>query len=678
MKKILSILLLTLSFVITSCVQKVEKKKSYGIFNFPNIINVKKPPENKKDLSAFCHFDSGSWLGYSLPSSSTETGSIKGPFSAIHSEWISNSIAKIFFVAPVTNRIYKPEDYKNVKINSYPGLLSQNFEVASFKADLKLFFVSSQTAIVKLKLTNVSSSDKALKFGWEGMLNEEYNFTPAENSINMSFKKIELLHNISVNSSEKGEFKLNSDKNRYYFHPYNITKIAAGKSFSTLLAISISSDEKEKNIENTLIKKVFADSQKFYNKTIKRWNKYLSKIMTSHSKWSKIKTYDTIAVKSLITLINNWKAPIGILKHDGLFPAYSTGYFNGFWAWDSWKHSVALVHFEPELAKNQIRTMFDFQNEQGMIVDCMNTDETNNYNSWNLNWLNTKPPLATWAVWKVFEKTGDLKFLKEMYPKLEKYHYWWFKNRDHDKNGICEYGSSLPKVYACKWESGMDDGVRFDKSKMIKNNDNSNSLTQESIDLNSFLVYEKKLLSKISEELKNKTKVDKYISEAQILKNKIQNLMFDPSTGYFYDITLKEKKHIVVMGSEGWIPLWTKVATKQQAAKAVKNMLDPEKFGTFIPLPTISKEHPKFFSKGNYWRGPVWLDQVYFGINALKNYGYTKEADNYTKQIFERLEGLKSPGLAIRENYNPLTGKGKFGHNFSWSAAHLLLLYMDK
>lgn len=678
MKKLLPALLLTLSLALTSCVQKPEKKQNDNIFNFPDVINVKKTPENKKDLSAFCQFDSGSWLGYALPSSHTETGSFTGPFSAIHSEWISNSIAKVFFVNPTNEKIYRPENYKNVKVNSYPGLLSQTFEVDSCSTDLKLFFVSSQTAIIKMDVKNISSSDKEIKFGWEGKINEGYDFSAEANQLNVKFNKIKLDHNISLTSSTSGKFELNSDKNQYYYHPAKAETIKSKNKFSTIFAISISSDESQTTQEKNLIKKVFADPDKFYNKTVNRWNKYLSKILTTNSKWSKTSNYDTIAVKSLITLINNWKAPVGILKHDGLFPAYSTGYFNGFWAWDSWKHSVALVHFEPELAKNQIRTMFDFQNEQGMIVDCMNTDENTGYNSWNLNWLNTKPPLAVWSVWKVFEKTGDLKFLEEMYPKLVKYHKWWFENRDHDKNGICEYGSSLPKVYACKWESGMDDGVRFDKSEMVKNNDHANSLTQESMDLNSFLVYEKELLSKISTELKNKPEADKYISEAKNLKQKVQDLMFDSQTGYFYDITLKEKKHIVVMGSEGWIPLWTNVASKEQAAKAVKNMLDPEKFGTYIPLPTMSKDHPKFFSKGNYWRGPVWLDQVYFGINALKNYGYTKEADKYTKQIFERLEGLKSPGLAIRENYNPLTGEGKFGHNFSWSAAHLLLLYMDK
>lgn len=678
MIKLKPLLLLTLSFLAISCNSQKRTTDENNIFNYPNVINIKNSPKEPKDLKSFCQFDLGSWLGYALPKHNTQAGTFVGPFSSIHSEWLSGSIAKLFFIDTTTGQVIKPEKYTNVSINSYPGLLSQNFEIDSCKINLNLFFVSSQTAVIKLDIQNNSKKIRSFRAGWEGNVNKDYKFMISDNTINFSFNKVKLNHNVNMSSATKGDFEINADKNQYYYHFKDEVLLDPGKDFNSCFTISITSSDKEIKTENLLIKKVYNSPNKYYNLLTSRWNGYLKNIFSKKSKWSNQPEYKTIAVKSLITLINNWKAPLGIIKHDGLFPAYSTGYFNGFWAWDSWKHSVALVHFEPELAKNQIRSMFDFQNEYGMIVDCINTDESNDYNSWNLNWLNTKPPLATWSVWKVFEETNDLNFLKEMYPKLLKYHKWWYENRDHDKNGICEYGSSLPKVYACKWESGMDDGVRFDKAEMVKNNDHANSLTQESMDLNSFLVYEKELLSKISETLKMPDESKRFQKEVIELKEKIQKLMFDLKTGYFYDITLDKKEHIVVQGSEGWIPLWTNVATKEQAKHVVQNMLDPNKFGTYIPLPTMAKDHPKFFSKGNYWRGPVWLDQVYFGIESLKNYGYNKEADIYTKQIFDRLEGLKSPGLAIRENYNPLNGEGKFGHNFSWSAAHLLLLFMEE
>ena len=70
----------------------------------------------------------------------------------------------------------------------------------------------------------------------------------------------------------------------------------------------------------------------------------------------------------------------------------------------------------------------------------------------------------------------------------------------------------------------------------------------------------------------------------------------------------------------------------------------------------------------------MWLDQSYFAIAALVNYKKSAEAKRYTYHIFDRLEGL-AEDLPIRENYWPLNGKGMRVNHFSWSAAHLLLLY---
>ena len=46
--------------------------------------------------------------------------------------------------------------------------------------------------------------------------------------------------------------------------------------------------------------------------------------------------------------------------------------------------------------------------------------------------------------------------------KLKQYHNWWYRDRDHDQDGICEYGSTDGSLIAAMWESGMDNAVRFD------------------------------------------------------------------------------------------------------------------------------------------------------------------------------------------------------------------------
>ena len=204
--------------------------------------------------------------------------------------------------------------------------------------------------------------------------------------------------------------------------------------------------------------------------------------------------YDRIAVKAVVTLISNWRTHRGGLLHEGIVPSHAAYYFVGFWAWDTWRFSAALAKFDPELAKDNIRAMFDYQQPDGMIIDCIYTDPAEN------NARDSKPPLVSWAVDEIFTHTNDTAFISEMYPQLMAYYKWWYNKRDHNRNGMCEYGSTDGTLEAAAWESGMDNAIRFDDAKMLKNDgaEDAWSMDQESVDLNAYLALECKLLKKFA------------------------------------------------------------------------------------------------------------------------------------------------------------------------------------
>jgi putative isomerase len=365
---------------------------------------------------------------------------------------------------------------------------------------------------------------------------------------------------------------------------------------------------------------------------------------------------------------------VGELKHAGIFPSYHYKWFLGFWAWDSWKHAVAVANYNPELAKNQIRAMYDFQLDNGFIVDCIYRDTTIEKH----NYRNTKPPLSAWSVWKVYEQDGDIDFIKEMYPKIVKQHNWWYKFRDYDKDSICEYGSTDGTLVAAKWESGMDNAVRFDKSEMVKNARKVFSLNQESVDLNAYLYAEKQYLGKMAKIINKNEDVEIFRIQAETLKIKIQNQFFDEITGWFYDTSIDGENFIDVMGCEGWIPLWANAATTEQAEAVKCNMMNPDYFNTKVPFQTLSAAHPSFQPNRGYWRGPNWLDQAYFGVVGLHNYKYHEDAYKATYKLIHNAEGVLTKGISIRENYQPITGEGLESQSFSWSAAHYLLLLINE
>ncbi|MDY0393599.1 trehalase family glycosidase [Virgibacillus halophilus] len=421
-------------------------------------------------------------------------------------------------------------------------------------------------------------------------------------------------------------------------------------------------------------------------KTKKRWQEYLDKTFAG-KKVKDFPEYQNAAVKSIETLIKNWQSPAGAIKHDGIVPSMSYKWFMGMWGWDSWKADVALADFHPDLAKNNLRALFDYQidsdddvrpQDKGAIIDAIfyNQDSSRGGEGGNWNERNSKPPLSAWAVWEIYKETNDKKFLKEMYPKLMDYHRWWYANRDHDNNGVAEYGSMVsdanwktdesgkvikdgnknPKldeeavIEAAAWESGMDNATRFDKEGSGKNDvgvkvfENKRdgevvgySINQESVDLNSYLYAEKGFLKLMAAELGKNEDEKKLTDDASKLKKYIQENMYDKRTGYFYDLQINDdgsKTKLLVnrgKGTEGWLPLWANVATDKQAKSVKDHMMDEGKFNTYLPFPTASKDNEKF-NPDTYWRGPVWLDQALFGVEALQNYGFDREATEATKK----------------------------------------------
>jgi len=153
--------------------------------------------------------------------------------------------------------------------------------------------------------------------------------------------------------------------------------------------------------------------------------------------------------------------------------------------------------------------------------------------------------------------------------------------------------------------------------------------------------------------------------------------MFEEEAGYFFDVSLDTKEPIRVEGPEGWIPLWAGVATQAQAEAVARVMADPVKFATKVPFPTLTMDHPEFDPLDGYWRGPVWLDQAYFGVRGLERYGLTELAADLKDRLLSNPAGLTGRG-PIFENYHPLTGEGLNAAHFSWSASHLLLLIAGK
>lgn len=604
-------------------------------------------PEAADDRRTAVFSDRGSWMGFAIPDPDREmaSGGFVGPYLHAEHRWLGSTLmVPSLTVDSIPNAAHQ---FEGAACDSRPGELVQHFEAGGVHGRSILYFASAQTARIRVELVNRSESPTVVSGHFTSSLFDHQQ--PTRRKQTETVFRTPAGEAVTVSSAEVPI----EVRDAHWILQLETTTLGVGQMLHFEVSITLG-DSGDGQAPAT------------YEQTHARWDGYFQSIHSGHAEDH---PQSVLARKALRTLVSNWRAPRGGLTTEGLFPSAAVTYFNGFWAWDSWKHAVALARFDVQLAKNQIRTMFEHQNERGMIADVVYADPSED------NWRDTKPPLAGWAVEEVLRASDDPGFAREMYPKLVRYHQWWYADRDHDGNGLCEYGSTDGTLIAAKWESGMDNAVRFDGTALVQNNDQAWSMDQESVDLNAYLYRDKLALAAIAESIDNDDDAQRYRAEAERLGALIRETFFCDQTGWFFDRRPSDGRFVKHLGPEGWIPLWAGVASPEQAARVREKMLDPVHFRTHLPFPTVSASDPGF--SDGYWRGLVWLDQAYFGIQALRAYGYELDAQEMTQQLLSRLQGATTPGQPLRENYHPLTGEGRNAPHFSWTAAHLLLLAMD-
>lgn len=607
-------------------------------YEFNNILDIAYTPDTLTRCRGW-FTDAGSWMGFTLPQKDHWVNGFCGPFSLDMNrrQWMAQSAVTVGY-ADQANVIFTPDS-----TCYFPGELYLSASSEEGKIIQRLNFLDASTALLRIHSdAGKELSLTASQWGKEIQVQTDQNTViarhPSGEIVALTFTP-----DVSVKGTDNNyQAKIN------------------GSEHDTYVAISFYTGEKELSAGLQKAQLALSNPQEGLKANKERWEGYLTKILRKDMK----PEYDRIAVKAVVTLISNWRTHRGGLLHEGIVPSHAAYYFVGFWAWDTWRFSAALAKFDPELAKDNIRAMFDYQQPDGMIIDCIYTDPAEN------NARDSKPPLVSWAVDEIFTHTNDTAFISEMYPQLMAYYKWWYNKRDHNRNGMCEYGSTDGTLEAAAWESGMDNAIRFDDAKMLKNNgaEDAWSMDQESVDLNAYLALECKLLKKFASILGVTFDGPDYSSQ-------VADYFFDKEKGFFFDRRLKDGSFIQEPGCEAYTPLWTEVATADQVKAMLPLLTDTAKFSTYISFPTVAADNPKYNPRG-YWRGPIWLDQTYFAIRGLRNYGYNKMADEYTLQVFDRLQGLKE-GAPIHENYGTHTGELLKAPHFSWSSSHLLMLYDD-
>ncbi len=154
-------------------------------------------------------------------------------------------------------------------------------------------------------------------------------------------------------------------------------------------------------------------------------------------------------VYDLETLRMVMRSPVGIINHtfDGMqlqAPRLVLA--------EAAMDALFLSYADPELASEVI--LGHFESSPHPHLPCMREDGSYNMVADDGQICGTAPEwgFPIWCCDQIFRKTGDLHWLRRLYPRAAAYLRWWLDHRRDAKGWL---------VYACSWESGQDVSSRF-------------------------------------------------------------------------------------------------------------------------------------------------------------------------------------------------------------------------
>jgi glycogen debranching enzyme len=197
--------------------------------------------------------------------------------------------------------------------------------------------------------------------------------------------------------------------------------------------------------------------------------------------------------------------------------------------WDSFFNGLLASLEDPKGGRETIRALLAYQEEDGSVPNHAGPE-------WGVSTGRSQPPVGAMCVWKMHQRWPDRAFLAEVYPKLVKWHGWWFATRpsnglpyrDGNKNGLLEWGNEDGGLQGGKWESGLDDSPMFDDAATSGPN-----MMLDSVDLNSLWAADAEFLARIAAALGKPAEAHQFRSQRDDMAKRINELLWNEELGIY-------------------------------------------------------------------------------------------------------------------------------------------------
>jgi putative isomerase len=255
------------------------------------------------------------------------------------------------------------------------------------------------------------------------------------------------------------------------------------------------------------------------------------------------------------------------------------------------------------------------------------------------------PPLWVVAADDYLRDSGGDRALEAQFLHAARLQLGWFERERRAR----PEGFLYLDIVNHKWESGIDQGIRFDDSGLASAHPNSTACVDATSQVYQEYVYAAKWARELGEDA---GPLDK---RAQELKAFIQTKLWDAKDGFFYDSWILDgsvKGRVRTDSFEGMWPMVVGAATPEQGRRVIDEwLMNPKRFFTPHPIATVSVSDPKFELR--MWRGPVWNSMTYWAARGALRYDRPQAARKLLEAALDDTAAQFDRTGKVWEYYSP-------------------------
>lgn len=379
------------------------------------------------------------------------------------------------------------------------------------------------------------------------------------------------------------------------------------------------------------------------------------------------------------------------------------------WLWDSAFHAIALLHVDPELAKQELRCLLQGAQPDGFIPHMLLWERrhheaalqeysivlTHPYHT-----CTTQPPVLARAIRRVYEATGDGEFLAAALPPTLRFFRWLKAYRDPDDDHLIaiiqpdESGLDASPKYDVlmlpealppeqvhpRLTASMDRlfaayaANRADPGRLL----GQDVFNWEDVMVNTIYADGLACLGWLCRAAGYPpAEAAEYEARARRVRAALEAKCWDDRTGVFWDLYGYDERWAQTLTFTSIFPLVLESLDRAMVRRLVEeHLLNEREFWLPYPVPSVAATEPSFDPEhrtGVTWRGPTWVNVNWYLYWGLRAHGYGEVA----RELAARTVAMVARG-GVREFFNPYTAAGQGARDFGWTTLVLDLIAAER